>query len=128
MNGKPEHLPMYNYNWQQAVPAEDFLREWVRRYVELEWIPWPAPGSSSGDILRADRPKDQVHVSGQILLIVCGLELILMQYRVLKSLYQHHGWPTDFNQDEFRAARDAYVEQVRAADRSEEENKHRREL
>ena len=62
MNGKPEDTPLFYYNWQQAVPAEEVLREWIRRFVELEWIPWPGLWDWEGGILQAENPQHQEQV------------------------------------------------------------------
>lgn len=80
-NYKPENTPEYYYNYQEAVPIEDVLEPWVKRFVDLEWIPWNGPGSETGEILRADwdKEEDGVHVSWPffstlVLIVTCFFE------------------------------------------------------
>lgn len=63
--GQPEGNAEYSYDWQEAFPAEEFLRDIIRRFVELEWIPWSGLFEWEGEVLEADGPdKTQVpHVS-----------------------------------------------------------------
>lgn len=64
-NGKPEDTPEYYYNYQEAVPIEDVLKPWIKRFADLDWIPWNGPGCGTGEILRADlnNEDDRVNVS-----------------------------------------------------------------
>ncbi len=63
--GQPQGTAEYSYDWQEAFPAEEFLRDIIRRFIELEWIPWSGLFEWEGEILEPDGPYENLvpHVS-----------------------------------------------------------------
>ncbi|RFU32344.1 hypothetical protein B7463_g3978, partial [Scytalidium lignicola] len=105
-NGSWPDLPAGSNKWhsnnQPAEPAEQFLEDWIQKFIRLEWIPYSGLGGSS----------------------------ILMQgnreYPQLRELYRSHGWPTIFRSEEFLRGLEEFNREEKERDIREKELRYPR--
>ncbi|KAH8817234.1 hypothetical protein F5884DRAFT_896906 [Xylogone sp. PMI_703] len=88
------------YNNQPAEPAEQFLEDWIHKFIQLEWIPYSGLGGS-GILMQGNR-----------------------EYPHLRDLYQSNGWPTNFKSEEFLRSLEEFNREEKERDIQEKESRY----
>ncbi|RFU26622.1 hypothetical protein B7463_g9712, partial [Scytalidium lignicola] len=86
------------YNNRPAKPAEQFLEDWIQKFIQLEWIPYESLGGWPGIFMQGNR-----------------------EYPQLRDLYRSHGWPNNFRPEEFLRGLEEFNEEERQRDIREKE-------
>ncbi|KAH8799633.1 hypothetical protein F5884DRAFT_810674 [Xylogone sp. PMI_703] len=88
------------YNNQPAKPAEQFLEDWIQKFVQLEWVPYRSLGGP-GIFMQGNR-----------------------EYPRLRNLYRSNGWLNNFRPEEFLRGLEEFNEEEKEIDIQQKESVH----